>query len=39
LYHTRLLQDRTFYETLARFDEDLAAEVHARGRRVGDGTW
>jgi hypothetical protein len=31
LYHTRLLQDRTFYETLAQFDEDLAAEVHARG--------
>jgi len=31
LYHTRLLQDRTFYEMLARFDGDLAAEVHARG--------
>ena len=31
MYHTRLLQDRTFYATLARFDEDLAAEVHARG--------
>jgi hypothetical protein len=31
LYHIRLLQDRTFYEMLARFDEDLAAEVHARG--------
>lgn len=31
MYHTRLLQDRTFYATLARFDEDLAAEVRARG--------
>jgi hypothetical protein len=31
LYHIRLLQDRTFYEMLARFDEDLAAEVHAQG--------
>lgn len=31
MYYTRLLQDRTFYATLARFDEDLAAEVHARG--------
>lgn len=31
MYHIRLLQDRTFYEMLARFDEDLAAEVHARG--------
>lgn len=31
MYHTRLLQDRAFYATLARFDEDLAAEVRARG--------
>jgi hypothetical protein len=31
LYHIRLLQDRTFFEMLVRFDEDLAAEVHARG--------
>jgi hypothetical protein len=29
LYHTELLQDRTFYATLARFDEDLAAETRA----------
>ena len=31
MYHSRLLQDRTFYEMLAQFDEDLAAEVHVRG--------
>ena len=31
MYHTRLLQDRTFYATLAQFDDDLAVEVHARG--------
>lgn len=31
MYHTRLLQDRTFYETLAQFDEDLAAGVRAQG--------
>lgn len=31
MYHIRLLQDRTFFEMLARFDEDLAAEVRARG--------
>jgi len=31
LYHTRLLNDRTFYETLTRFDESLAAEVRAQG--------
>jgi hypothetical protein len=30
LYHTRLLQDRTFSETLAQFDDDLAAEVRAQ---------
>jgi len=31
LYHIKLLRDRTFYATLARFDQDLAAEVQARG--------
>lgn len=31
MYHIRLLRDRTFYETLAQFDEDLATEVRARG--------
>lgn len=31
MYHIKLLRDRTFYATLARFDQDLAAEVHARG--------
>jgi len=35
LYHIRLLQDRTFYETLTRFDEDLAEQVRAGGCRCG----
>ena len=31
MYHIKLLRDRTFYATLTRFDQDLAAEVQARG--------
>ena len=30
MYHTRLLQDRTFYATLAQFDADLAVEAHTQ---------
>jgi hypothetical protein len=31
LYHITLLRDRNFHATLLQFDEDLAAEVRARG--------
>jgi len=35
LYHMTLLHDRTVYANLTRFDQDLAAEVHARGCACG----
>jgi hypothetical protein len=31
LYHIALLHDRTFFANLTRFDQDLAADVRARG--------
>ena len=31
MYHIALLHDRTYFANLTRFDQDLAAEIHARG--------
>lgn len=31
MYHSALLQDRTFFANLTRFDQDLAADVRVRG--------